>query len=66
MQLQNYLIMIYCKLNQIVNGHLLGAAGSVEAIFSILSINKSVLPATLNLENPIDTKKINLVPNEPK
>ena len=46
-------------------GHLLGAAGSVEAIFSILSINKSVLPATLNLENPIDTKKINLVPNEP-
>ena len=46
-------------------GHLLGAAGSVEAIFSILSMNNSVLPATLNLDNPIDSKNINLVPNEP-
>ena len=37
-------------------GHLLGAAGSVESIFSIMSINNNILPATLNLNNPIETK----------
>tara|TARA_B100000989_G_scaffold66190_1_gene46045 strand:- start:4488 stop:5735 length:1248 start_codon:yes stop_codon:yes gene_type:complete len=46
-------------------GHLLGAAGSVESIFSIMSINKKILPATLNLENPIETSNINLIPNIP-
>ncbi len=46
-------------------GHLLGAAGSVESIFSILSINDNIIPATLNLENPIETKNINLVANQP-
>ena len=46
-------------------GHLLGAAGSVEAIFSIFSINKKILPATLNLNNPIETKNINLIPKTP-
>ena len=47
-------------------GHLLGAAGSVEAIFSILSINNNIVPATLNLENSIKVKNIDLVPKEPK
>ncbi len=46
-------------------GHLLGAAGSVESIFSILSINKGILPATLNLDNPIETNNINLIPKTP-
>ncbi len=46
-------------------GHLLGAAGSVEAIFSIMSLNNNILPATLNLNNPIETSNINLVPNSP-
>ena len=46
-------------------GHLLGAAGSVEAIFSILAINNHIIPATLNLENPIDSANINLVAKEP-
>ncbi len=46
-------------------GHLLGAAGSVESIFSIMSLNRNILPATLNLENPIDSKNINLIPKLP-
>ncbi len=43
-------------------GHLLGAAGSVESIFSIMSLNTKTLPATLNLENPIETTNVNLIP----
>ena len=46
-------------------GHTLGAAGAIEAIFSILSINNNIIPPTLNLENPsVDSKKINLVPQK--
>lgn len=45
-------------------GHLLGASGAVESIFSILAIKNNIIPPTLNLENPsIDSTKINLVPN---
>ncbi len=46
-------------------GHLLGAAGSVESIFSIMSLNENILPATLNLNKPIQTSNINLIPNKP-
>ena len=46
--------------------HLLGAAGSVESIFAILAINNSIVPGTLNLNDPIDSNNINLVANEPK
>lgn len=42
-------------------GHLLGAAGSVEAIFSILAIQNNVAPPTLNLENPSENCDIDLV-----
>ena len=43
-------------------GHLLGAAGSVEAIFSVLAIRDNVAPPTLNLDNPSVETKIDLVP----
>ncbi len=47
-------------------GHLLGAAGSVEAIFSILAIRDGVVPPTLNLENPSPSCDIDLVPKQAK
>jgi 3-oxoacyl-[acyl-carrier-protein] synthase II len=47
-------------------GHLLGAAGSVEAIFSILAMNNNVAPATLNLDDPSDGLDMDLVPHKPK
>jgi len=47
-------------------GHLLGAAGSVEAIFSILALRDGTVPPTLNLENPSPSCDIDLVPLEAK
>jgi len=47
-------------------GHLLGAAGSVEAIYSLLAIRENILPPTLNLENPPEGCKLDLVPNVSK
>jgi 3-oxoacyl-[acyl-carrier-protein] synthase II len=47
-------------------GHLLGAAGAAEAIFSVLAIRDNVAPATINLENPERETAIDLVPNKPR
>ena len=46
-------------------GHLLGASGAIEAIFSIISLKESVLPPTLNLDSPSDDcTDINLIPHQ--
>ncbi len=47
-------------------GHLLGAAGSVEAIFSILAMRDNIAPPTINLENPSEGCDIDLVPGTAK
>ncbi len=47
-------------------GHLLGAAGSVEAIFSVLAIRDQVVPPTINLDNPSVETAIDLVPHQAK
>ncbi|MDO9382941.1 MAG: beta-ketoacyl-ACP synthase II [Hyphomicrobiaceae bacterium] len=47
-------------------GHLLGAAGAVEAVFSILAIRDNIAPPTLNLDNPSVSTAIDLVPHTAK
>lgn len=44
-------------------GHLLGAAGAIEAVFSILAIRDQVAPPTINLDNPAVETSIDLAPN---
>ncbi|SJL82469.1 beta-ketoacyl-ACP synthase II [Vibrio palustris] len=47
-----------------MTGHLLGAAGSVEAIVTVLSLVEQIVPPTINLDDPEDDLDIDLVPNE--
>ena len=47
-----------------MTGHMLGASGSIEAVFSVLAIQNNFVPPTINLENPEDEAEgMNLVPN---
>lgn len=46
-----------------MTGHLLGAAGGIEAIFSLLSIRDGIIPPTINLENPSADCDLDYVPN---
>ena len=46
-----------------MTGHLLGAAGGVEAIFSVKSIHENILPGTINLDNPDEGCDLDYIPN---
>ena len=54
---------LFMSSNKSAIGHLLGAAGAVEAVFSLNSLQKNTLPPTLNLDNPDKPTKINLIPH---
>jgi 3-oxoacyl-[acyl-carrier-protein] synthase II len=47
-----------------MTGHLLGAAGAIESIFSVLAIRDQVAPPTINLDDPEEETPINLVPHK--
>ena len=55
---------LFMSSNKSAIGHLLGAAGAVEAIFSLKSIQTKTLPPTLNLYNPDNKSDINLIPHQ--
>ena len=55
---------IFMSSNKSAIGHLLGAAGAVEAVFSFKTLETQTLPPTLNLDNPDTPTKINLIPHE--
>lgn len=50
-----------------MTGHMLGAAGSVEAVYTLLAMQNNIIPPTINLDNPEEeTKEFNLVPYTPQ
>ena len=49
-----------------MTGHLLGAAGGIEAVFSVLAIRDQVAPPTINLDNPNVETVMDLVPHKPR
>ena len=55
---------LFMSSNKSAIGHLLGAAGAVEAVFSFKSLKTKILPPTLNLDNPSNNSDINLIPHE--
>lgn len=49
-----------------MTGHLLGAAGGIEGVFSVLAIHRGILPPTINYVNPDPDCDLDYVPNEPR
>jgi 3-oxoacyl-[acyl-carrier-protein] synthase II len=49
-----------------MTGHALGAAGGIEAVFSVLALTENVLPPTINYENPDPDCDLDYIPNEPR
>lgn len=58
---------IYVSATKSMTGHLLGAAGAIETIISVLSVKHNIIPPTINLQNPDDTipQGISIVANKP-
>lgn len=52
--------------NKSAIGHLLGGAGAMEAIFTTMSLKEQIVPPTLNLDDPVEEAKIDLVPHNAK
>ena len=49
-----------------MTGHLLGAAGGIEGVFSVLSLHRKVLPPTINYVNPDPDCDLDYIPNQPR
>lgn len=49
-----------------MTGHLLGAAGAIEAIFSILTLRDQIMPPTINLDHPSENCDLDLIPHQAK
>jgi 3-oxoacyl-[acyl-carrier-protein] synthase II len=49
-----------------MTGHLLGAAGGIEGVFSVLAIHRNTLPPTINYRTPDPECDLDYVPNEPR
>ncbi len=49
-----------------MTGHLLGAAGGIEGVFSALAIHRKMLPPTINYVNPDPDCDLDYIPNEPR
>ena len=49
-----------------MTGHLLGAAGGIEGVFSTLAIHRNALPPTINYVNPDPDCDLDYIPNEPR
>jgi len=47
-----------------MTGHLLGAAGGIEAVFSVLALHRGILPPTINLEQPDPECDLDYIPNK--
>ncbi|RMG61421.1 MAG: beta-ketoacyl-[acyl-carrier-protein] synthase II [Deltaproteobacteria bacterium] len=62
----DYAYKIAVSSTKSMTGHLLGAAGGVEAVFTVLALKNGVIPPTINLENPDPDCDLDYVPGQPR